>query len=294
MKQLLRILKSIINHPINKDNKLNAIFRYLRWQINCRLNPFPIIYKYTEKSKLIVSKGMTGATGNLICGLHEYNDMFFLLHFLRQNDLFIDIGANIGSYTILASGHVEAMTISLEPVPSTFEHLTNNININRIQDRVRALNIALGSTSGKISFTKSLDTMNHVATNLDKDTIDVSVLTLDEILKEERIPALIKIDVEGFETEVINGAKDTLLENELKAIIIELNGCGERYGYDETKIHNTLIKNGFDPYFYEPIQRHLTKIESFGKLNTIYLRDFEFVCKRVENAQKVKIFNKTI
>lgn len=47
---------------------------------------------------------MTGATGNIYVGLHEFEDMAFLLHVLRRTDLFVDVGANIGSYTILAGG----------------------------------------------------------------------------------------------------------------------------------------------------------------------------------------------
>ncbi len=291
---LFSIIKAIINHPLNKDKKINAILRYIKWQINTRLNPYPIIYNYTEKSKLIVSKGMTGATGNLICGLHEYNDMLFLLHFLREEDLFIDVGANIGSYTVLASAHVEANTISIEPIPSTFTNLINNIQINHIQNKVEAINIALGAQSGSINFTKTLDTMNHVATDSDNETIMVDIYTLDEILSKKRAPSLLKIDVEGFEAEVIKGAINTLLKQELKAIIIELNGCGARYGYNEAEIHTKLIQSGFVPCFYEPIQRNLTIIESFGKHNTIYVRDFDFVNNRLQNANKVKIHNKTI
>ena len=150
---IISLVKFISSHPLNKTNKSKSIIRFLKWQINTRLNPFPIIYPYTEKTKIIIQKGMTGATGNLYCGLHEYNDMAFLLHFLRIEDFFIDIGANIGSYTILASGHIGAKTFSFEPVPSTFAHLINNISINQMTDKVRAFNIGLGSQKGSIEFT---------------------------------------------------------------------------------------------------------------------------------------------
>lgn len=69
-------------------------------------------------------------------GLHEFENMAFLLHFLRKEDLFFDIGADIGSYTILASGHVGAHTFAFEPIPSTFQSLANNVAINRINDSV--------------------------------------------------------------------------------------------------------------------------------------------------------------
>ncbi len=57
--------------------------------------------------------------------------MSFVLHFLRNTDLFIDVGANLGAYSILASSVSGARTIAFEPVPHTFQLLKNNIALNR-------------------------------------------------------------------------------------------------------------------------------------------------------------------
>lgn len=290
---LLTTLRFIVNHPLNKENKSKALLRFVKWQLNTKLNPHPIVYPFTERTRLIIKKGMTGATGNMYTGLHEYNDMFFLLHFLREEDLFVDIGANVGTYTVLSGGHVKATVISVEPVPGTYHHLLNNILINEMANRVTALNIALGAKEGFIDFTSSLDTVNHVATKHDKDIIKVKVDTLDQ-LTFDKTPALLKIDVEGFETEVINGASNTLQKNSLKGIIIELNGSGDRYGYDERKIHETLLSNGFEPFLYEPVKRTLDKADKIGTHNTIYLRDLPFVRHRIETAGKINIMGKAI
>jgi len=220
---IFNTLKFIYNHPFNSQNKFGGLNRFIKWQINCRLNPYPILYPYTENSKLIMWRGLTGATGNLYCGLMEFDDMGFLLHFLRDSDLFIDIGANIGTYTILASGEIGASTIAIEPIPSTFKNLVLNISANQIQEKVEALNIGLGANKDVIRFTKSFDTVNHVATENESNTIDVRVDKLDAVTSR-KIPSLIKIDVEGFETEVLNGAEEVLKAKELKALIIELNG----------------------------------------------------------------------
>ena len=72
---------------------------------------------------------MTGATGNIYAGLHEFADMAFTLHFLRPDDLFMDVGANVGSYTLLASGVCKARTISFEPYPETMAALRRNIDL---------------------------------------------------------------------------------------------------------------------------------------------------------------------
>lgn len=281
-------LKLLLTHPLTRQDRIGAIIGYLKWQIYSRLNPHPVIYPFTEKCNLIVKKGMTGATGNIYCGLHEFEDMAFLLHFLREEDLFVDIGANVGSYTILSSGHVGAHSIAIEPVPSTFKALAANIRINDLFSRVNALNIGLGSNNGVLQFTQSFDTVNHVATKEEKDTIEVQIQTMDEVCRE-RAPQLLKIDVEGFESEVLKGGGETLSKPELQAIIIELNGSGGRYGFDEEKIHQHLLSLGFSPFRYHPFERKLSRLNTFGYHNTLYLRDLPSILDRVQKAEKVRI-----
>lgn len=289
--RIYNILKSITSHPLNRHSKIRALIRFVKWQMNTKLNPFPIIYPFTDKSKLIIQKGMTGATGNLYCGLHEFNEMSFLLHFLRRDDYFVDVGANIGSYTILASAHVGAKVISIEPVPSTFLNLRMNICINQMDKNVETYNIAIGSKTGMINFTSSFDTTNHVATEEDlKDNaagiIKVPIKTLDEIINDFQIPILLKIDTEGFETEVIAGASRLLSKNTLKAIIIELN--------DKYKINEMLTKFGFKAFQYDPFNRELISRFENNTNNAIYIRDIEFIQKRLKTAEKFKILNHLI
>ena len=289
IKNIILLLRLIVNHPLNQKHKTKAIIRFCKWVMNTKINPYPIVYSFTEKSKLIVQKGMYAAVGNLYCGLLEYQEMSFVLHFLREQDLFIDVGANVGSYTILAAAHVGANTVSIEPVPTTFTHLMNNININRIQEKVTALNIALGYEEGTVRFTKDLGAMNHVATENDTDVITVPVSTLDKVLTGNRIPVLLKIDVEGFETEVLNGSSEILRNDGLKAIIIELNGLASRYGYDQSLIHQKLIDSGFATYQYDPEKREIMEVDAFGSNNSIYMRDIEFINTRIKSADKVRL-----
>jgi hypothetical protein len=282
------VIGYITNHPLNKNKKLSSIYRFAKWQIRSRINPAPFVHQFTSKSKIYVAKGMTGATGNLYCGLHEYTDMAFLLHLLRPNDLFADIGANVGSYTVLAAAHAGAHTITFEPLPKTFEWLQKNIEVNKIGGITQAYNIALGAQKDVLRFTQTLDTVNHIATANDTNTIEVPVDTLDNVLNS-KVPLLMKIDVEGFETEVLKGASKTLSDGRLKGIIIELNGSGGRYGYDERNIHELLLSQGFAPYIYEPQQRSLIQVNEFGSHNTLYLRDINFIQDRLTRAAKINI-----
>ncbi|WP_367867053.1 FkbM family methyltransferase [Pedobacter sp. WC2423] len=288
-----RTLKFIFNHPLTRNNRFSAIINLLKWQIFSRVINFPIVYQFTEKSKLLVWRGLTGATGNFYCGLHEFEDMAFLLHTLREDDLFLDIGANVGSYTMLASSEIGAKTIAFEPILKTFKIFSQNIAINSIQDKVEALNIGLGSCKSVLKFTTSFDTGNHVSSPGDTESTEVNVDTLDNILSG-RSPLLMKIDVEGFETEVLNGSSNTLEDKSLKAIIIELNGSGDRYGFDEKNIHLLLLNHGFNPYKYDPMVRDLTVKLPGGHHNTLYIRDLDFVKERLKTARKIKVKNKEV
>lgn len=290
MMSLYHTLKFITTHPLNKKNPLGGLYRFVKWQIRTRLINKPVVCDFATKSKLLVARGMTGATQNIYCGLQEFNDMAFVLHFLRASDQFIDIGANIGSYTILAASEVGARTYAVEPLPATFENLQKNINLNGLEERVTSYNVGVGDREGTLSFTKGLDTMNHVALAGEAHTIEVSVHTFDHLFKLVK-PTLIKIDTEGFEAAVLSGMKEALKSGHIEAIIIELNGLSKRYGYSDEQVHQTLLKGGFSPYDYCPFKKKLSKKDSFGPHNTLYLRDLNFCEKRVKNAPTWSIHN---
>jgi len=255
----------------------------------------PVVFPFVGSSKLIVQKGMAGATGNIYAGLHEFEDMAFTLHVLRQNDLFADVGANIGSYTVLASAVAGSKSIAIEPVPSTFTHLKNNISINNIEQLVKLVNGGVGSAASTLKFTKDHDTVNHVITDGEEyeNTIDVQVSTLDEICKDQ-IPLLMKMDVEGFELEALKGAKNILRNDSLQALIIELNGSCRRYGVSEEEIHQFILSFGFAPFSYEPFSRQLSRLNNFGEGNTIYIKNQKLIEERINSSPRYKVFSTLI
>jgi FkbM family methyltransferase len=297
MKAVYNTFHFIFHHPLTKDHKISAMKRYLSWQLMSRLFTYPLIYPFVEDSRLLVVKGMTGATGNIYTGLHEYGDMGFLLHLLRPGDLFGDIGANIGSYTILASAVAKSKSISIEPVSKTFLHLKHNIAVNNIESLVNLRHCGVGAENGKLFFTSTEDTINHVVTKkegLEERIEEVDVLTLDEIFSEQT-PVLLKVDVEGFEMSVLEGAAQTLSKPELKAIILELNGLCNRYGVQEDEIHKLLLSYGFATASYDPMDRKLELLPTYNKSgNTIYIRNEQWVRARLQEARKVKVLEHLI
>jgi len=292
--KIFNTLRVILAKPLNKSKKIDALRRYLSWQIGSRLVPGDVLVPFVDETYLRTSFGIPGATLNVYCGLHEFEDMAFTLHLLRKGDLFVDVGANIGSYSVLAGGAVGANCLSVEPILRTFHMLEENIHLNRLSGHVHALNIGIGKEAGRLKMTAGLDAMNHVLSDSEKDVgaIEVSVVPLDDLL-EGHEPILIKIDVEGFESNVIAGAGTVFSRPSLLAVIIELDGSGQRYGFDEGLIHQKMLSLGFKTYGYSPFDRQLISLEEKKNRpgNTIYVRDVDKVLSRLGKAKQYWIAN---
>jgi FkbM family methyltransferase len=277
-------LRFILSHPLNRDRPLAALARFVGWQVASRLQP-EIEFRWIEGATLRVRRGMTGATGNVYCGLHEFVEMGFLLHLLRPGDLFLDIGANIGSYTILASKLCRARTISFEPAAEAATALERNIRVNDIAPLATTQRIALGERSGEIAFTIGLDTMNRVARDDDRETRIVPIARLDDI-PEAAMPTLIKLDVEGYEEQVLAGAVRTLASPLLLAV------QSERHSSD---VNDVLGSFGFRPSFYDPYTRKLASTPFGYRIsNMLYIKDDKAVMARVAAAGHRKVAGKLL
>lgn len=234
---------------------------------------------------MIVRRGMTGFSGNIYCGLHEFADMGLVLHMLRPGDQFIDVGANIGSYTVLASGVCRARTIAFEPDPDTAALLRRNIAANQLEDLVVVQESALGALNGEVEFTIGRDTTNQVLTTGEAPTRRVAIKQLDDI-PGAHDAILMKIDVEGFEEQVLAGACDVLAHDALLAI--ESEG-------QEAAIVDTLNRFGFERAFYDPTSRTLSREAlSLAPANGLFVRDFAAVRARVAAAPKRKVAGRWI
>lgn len=289
---MIGTLRSIVRHPLNRNRPVAALARFARWQVASRLLRVPIAMPFVDHTRLLVRNGMTGATGNVYAGLHEVEEMAFTLHLLRPGDGFIDVGANVGSYTVLAAGAAEARCIAVEPVPTTFEALLDNIHLNRLDKLVEPLNIGLGSEAGELLFTGTEDTTNHVLSPEERvrpagTAVPVAVRTLDHVAGAFG-PALIKLDVEGFEYPALSGGHAVLAAPALLAVILETNGSGARYGYDDAGTDRLMREHGFRAARYDPFRRELHCLEpgATGAGNTVYVRDLPEVRRRVTDARQ--------
>ena len=270
--------------------------RYVRWQVGSRLVPGAVLVPFVNQTSLLISPGMTGATQQIYTGLSDFADCSLLLHLLREGDLFVDVGANVGVYTVLAAGALGARVVSIEPVPETFGKLCANLRVNNIVDKVAPHNIGLGRAEARLRFTANQDTTNHVIEDeaWSGPSILVPVSTLDTVLNGST-PVLIKIDVEGWESEVLAGAAATLRSPSLLGLIVEMNGDDTAMSGNERAVHDCLLHNGFRPHSYDPLTRAVTLLpsKSLGSNNTIYLRDVDRVSALVASAPPFRVQGKS-
>lgn len=285
MRELLHIARFVAAHPLTRENQLAAWYRVVKWQATSRLKR-EVIVPWLGGQRLAVRRGMRGITGNIYAGVHEFPDMMLTLHVLRPGDLFLDIGSNVGSYTILASGVSGATTWAFEPDPVTLEYLKRNIVLNRLEDRVKVFDCALGDSDGEVFFTVGLDTNNKVLTKPGGETARrVQQRRLDSLTTSVS-PFMIKMDTEGHEDHVFAGAEATLESKGLCILFAETVS-------DASEV--TLRRNGFSRGYYQPATRELSRSANGLKSpNSLWIRDWDFVQTRLRTAARVKVLGRDI
>ncbi len=143
----------------------------------------------------------------------------FISNNVRPGDVFLDIGAGIGYFSLLAAQNQPAKVVAFEPVPGTFDLLVRNIEHNKLGEIIEPVNIGLGSRDRTAKSICVLGPRNHIEYTLDDDdadlaTVEVRIGSLDGWLKEhaslDKID-VIMVDIEGYEHEFLRGARQTIL-----------------------------------------------------------------------------------
>lgn len=297
IQQLRSLLANVHRHPLNQNHKVSATARFFAWQLKSRLSKGPHVVPFVNNTRLVACSGMSGATMNIYTGLADIHDGGLLLHLLRKGDLFVDAGANVGSYTVLASGAIGANSVTIEPVPSTFKNLQRNLDENRITSLVEAHNIGLSRENGQLRFTSDADASNKVITDpaWSGSSIDVPVRRLDDVL-DGRAPVLIKLDVEGWESEVLAGASRVLQMPQLLALIVEMNSSSPDFSPNERATYDCLVAAGFTPHAYDPFRRELAQLSTKNRANanTIFVRNPDTVRQRVSTSSPFRVLQHMI
>ena len=175
------------------------------------------------------------------------DDEQFFKQYLRPGDSVIDIGANIGGLTLQSSvivGQAGKVT-AIEAHPRIFGYLVKNVDLNRATN-VQLFNCALGNADGTVRFADgAMDDTNAIING--EQGLQVPVYRLDSLPIETASIALLKVDVEGFEIFVFEGAERALQAT--KCVYFESwEENFRRYGYSCKDLIEWLERAGFSIY----------------------------------------------
>lgn len=156
-------------------------------------------------------------------GVYELGTVHVIKTILEPGDLFIDVGANIGFLSMVAAKTVgkSGEVIAFEPVPSTFELLHENKELNQL-DNLQINAYALGKEVGKGIIYEEMQNRGGASMTIKRSEnpgISIEVKRLDDLVLSRRVD-LIKIDVEGQELDVLKGG-EALIRKDLPVLIVE-------------------------------------------------------------------------
>ncbi len=246
-------------HPMGKGNRIRALGRLWFWQLWRRLVKRPVVVELPAGAKVLCPPWSRLAGALAAVGFHEHEEMFFVIDLLRPEDWMVDVGANLGVYALTAALR-GASVIAFEPSDAARDVLEWNARLNGVQPRLHVQSVALANFNGDAHFTSGLDVGNHlipIATaGAGESTVHVS--RLDDFwgsrpgLLAGQEAVLLKVDAEGFDAQVLEGAEQ-LIEHAKPVVIVEVWAGGR-------SIRQWLKARGYEVYRYCPAQRKLAEI----------------------------------
>ena len=213
----------------------------------------------------------------------------------KEINFSIDIGANVGKYTKLLLDETNSKVIAFEPLPKAFEELKEIEK--KFSSRLDVYNFGIGNKNSNLelnystekselaSFIEDLDKLSFIDSKNNKK-ITVEVMTLDSFFKKyeqtykEKEIDLLKIDTEGFELEVLNGASETLINKKPKFIQIEFNW--HQLFREQTIYKFSKILSNYEVFKLLPFGDNLIKIDpKRPESNIFHLSNFVFIRKDI-------------
>jgi FkbM family methyltransferase len=174
-----------------------------------------------------------------------------------QPTVAIDVGANLGLFSLAMVKHGFEKVYAFEPIPETFVRLSENMDMNRdLEDHITISQIGIGETESTLEFllNEKSPGQNKIATkhnlnSVSNNTVTCDVLTLENAFEKFGIyrAHLVKIDVEGYEVAVLKGAESLLMADRIDYIYAEvIPKALEEAGSSVDELSNFLNKAGYD------------------------------------------------
>jgi len=213
---------------------------------------------------------------------------------IKDDDIIIDIGANIGYYALLESKLApNGFVYAIEPVRESFDYLKTNVDLNRCTN-MELFRCAVSDKCGTdVIF---IPERRNCASLLNADEAttrkeDVQLTTLDSFVHErvKRCPTVIRMDVEGSESQIIKGALRVLKKSRPLKIVAEVHpSLMSESAYDE--MLSTLEAHGFSASsFHDPVLSHMKREQIINKLRKrAHIKEYGFLGEGYDVLQELK------
>lgn len=199
-------------------------------------------------------------------GFYEVDLLDHLSDLVKEGDLILDVGANMGNHTVWFAGVLGCQVRAFEPVPVLAQVLARNVQLNYLEPNVRVEPVAVGIESHRASVTH-WDVSNTGQTRLARDPDgDIHVVALDDLDFDFPV-RMLKIDVEGMELDVLQGAA-ALIDRDRPIIVAEaqdpqmdqkLRKWFRNHSYEVTGVYNitpTLVAVHEDEAYSNQVGSH--------------------------------------
>ena len=186
----------------------------------------------------------------ILDGIRERNSTKIIMDFIEPDDVILELGANIGYYVLIESTKLsdKGFIYAVEPGPENYELLKRNITLNDIRN-IETHNMAISNEKGTAKLylgqACNLHSLIKSKTNPETDFVEVPTDTVDNFLKGRKPITCLRMDIEGFETELIEGMRETLKSKHFTKMFVEIHP----HRVTEEKMRDylqTLLDYGFE------------------------------------------------
>lgn len=261
--ELRWLLGSVVRHPGNRHHRVRAVLRFVWWQLRKRLVKRPAVVRVGATGRFQAVGDSPFSSMVVYTGLPEWDEMNFLLRVLRPSDGFMDIGANVGFYTVLASTIVKGPLLAFEANPRNLEVLREQVKLNQLAN-AEVFGTALGNSNGELSFFDSGRETGSIASEKDAGAklITVPCSRLDDCLAGRSLPDFVvaKMDVEGCENLILEGAASVLGSGRISVWLFERNEVAlQKHGGSGEELLATFCKHGYSIHYWDEERKRLGK-----------------------------------
>lgn len=231
-------------------------------------------------------------------GWFEYREQAFLWLFLRPGDWFIDCGAHVGLFTMLASRitNGDVNILAIEPNPQTLTYLRNNL-LSCHTDKTEVIAGAALNKSGKANLSvgkEGRSAYSSVEIEVSRNTVSVDTFTIDDLLESRGIEKVqfMKLDVEGAEQSVLSGALKSVKAGRLPVVMVEFTESTlNQMGMSTGDLRASWEAVGYRFYRLDEEELRLTPYVFDGAIryeNLFAVMNPDAVNQRLENAESTQ------